>query len=140
MSVTQILSEKVAEIVNSKYAAEVSPADIQIQKTLPEFEGDLTIVVFPFLRFSKMNPVQTAEAIGSVLVDELEEVTSFNVIKGFLNVALNNDNWGSVLNSLAKNPSLGQLSKDNSKKVMVEYSSPNTNKPLHLGHIRNNFL
>ncbi len=140
MSISKSLAKKVAEVVNSKYSAQVTSADIQIQKTLPEFEGDLTIVVFPFLRFSKMNPVKTGEDIGSVLVSELDGVKSFNVIKGFLNLVLNEDNWGDILNSLAQNLSLGQRNKTNSKKVMVEYSSPNTNKPLHLGHIRNNFL
>ena len=111
MLISQNLADKVAEVVNSKYSAKVTSQDIQIQKTLPEFEGDLTIVVFPFLRFSKMNPVKTGEDIGSVLVSELDSVKSFNVIKGFLNIVLNEDNWGYILNSVAKNLSLGQRNK-----------------------------
>ena len=87
-----------------------------------------------------MNPVQTGEDIGNALVDELNEIDSFNVIKGFLNLSLKNDNWGAILNALASNEKLGQLNKEKPKKLIVEYSSPNTNKPLHLGHARNNFL
>jgi len=140
MSTLEILISKVAEIVNSKYNAQINLSDVQVQKTLPEFEGDITIVVFPFLRYSKMNPVQTGEDIGNALVDELNEIDSFNVIKGFLNLSLKNDNWGAILNALASNEKLGQLNKEKPKKLIVEYSSPNTNKPLHLGHARNNFL
>ena len=140
MSTLEILTSKVAEIVNSKYNAQINLSDVQVQKTLPEFEGDITIVVFPFLRYSKMNPVQTGEDIGNALVDELNEIDSFNVIKGFLNLSLKNDNWGAILNALASNEKLGQLNKEKPKKLTVEYSSPNTNKPLHLGHARNNFL
>ena len=140
MSTLEILTSKVAEIVNSKYNAQINLSDVQVQKTLPEFEGDITIVVFPFLRYSKMNPVQTGEDIGNALVDELNEIDSFNVIKGFLNLSLKNDNWGAILNALASNEKLGELNKEKPKKLTVEYSSPNTNKPLHLGHARNNFL
>jgi len=140
MSTTEILANKVAEIVNSKYNAQIKGIDVQVQKTLPEFEGDITVVVFPFLRYSKMNPVQTGEDIGNALIDESNEIESFNVIKGFLNLALKNDNWGETLNNLASNNKLGQLNSENPNKLIVEYSSPNTNKPLHLGHARNNFL
>ena len=140
MSTPELLARKVAEIVNSKYNAQINLSDVQVQKTLPEFEGDITVVVFPFLRYSKMNPVQTGEDIGNTLVNELNEIDSFNVIKGFLNLSLKNDNWGAILNALASNKNLGQLNKENPNKLIVEYSSPNTNKPLHLGHARNNFL
>jgi len=140
MSTPELLARKVAEIVNSKYNAQINLSDVQVQKTLPEFEGDITVVVFPFLRYSKMNPVQTGEDIGNALVNELNEIDSFNVIKGFLNLSLKNDNWGAILNALASNKNLGQLNKENPNKLIVEYSSPNTNKPLHLGHARNNFL
>ena len=140
MSTPELLARKVAEIVNSKYNAQINLSDVQVQKTLPEFEGDITVVVFPFLRYSKMNPVQTGEDIGNALVNELNEIDSFNVIKGFLNLSLKNDNWGAILNALARNKNLGQLNKENPNKLIVEYSSPNTNKPLHLGHARNNFL
>ena len=140
MPTPELLARKVAEIVNSKYNAQINLSDVQVQKTLPEFEGDITVVVFPFLRYSKMNPVQTGEDIGNTLVNELNEIDSFNVIKGFLNLSLKNDNWGAILNALARNKNLGQLNKENPNKLIVEYSSPNTNKPLHLGHARNNFL
>ncbi len=140
MATHKVLAKKVIEIVNRKYNANITFSDVQIKKTLPEFKGDLTVVVFPFLRYSKMNPVQTGEDIGNALIDELNEIDSFNVIKGFLNLALKNDNWGETLNKLVLNDKLGQLNKENPNKLIVEYSSPNTNKPLHLGHARNNFL
>lgn len=139
MEAEQIIAQKVVEIVNQKYGAVVTIDQVQVQNTLPEFTGDLTVVVFPFLRFSKTNPIETGNQIGADLVAELEEVDSFNVIKGFLNLSLNQDNWSSLLNKVSK-PSFGSIKKENKQTVMVEYSSPNTNKPLHLGHIRNNFL
>ena len=139
MSAEEIIAQKVTSIISQKYGAEVSADQVQIQKTLPEFEGDLTVVVFPFLRFSKSNPVETGNQIGAALVAELDEVDAFNVIKGFLNLSLNQGNWNTVLKVISK-PEFGNIQKENKKTVMVEYSSPNTNKPLHLGHIRNNFL
>tara|TARA_B110000114_G_scaffold66441_1_gene70548 strand:- start:171 stop:1949 length:1779 start_codon:yes stop_codon:yes gene_type:complete len=140
MSIELSLSQKISEIVNKLYNADVESSVVQIQNTLPEFTGDLTCVVFPFLRFSKKNPVQTGEEIGALIVEEMEEFTGFNVIKGFLNLELSADNWGGILNSIAFNESYGAIKLDVPKTIMVEYSSPNTNKPLHLGHIRNNFL
>ena len=140
MSIELSLSQKISEIVNQLYSADVDASAVQIQNTLPEFTGDLTCVVFPFLRFSKKNPVQTGEEIGALIVEGMEEFTGFNVIKGFLNLELNADNWGGILNSIASNKSYGAIKLDVPKTIMVEYSSPNTNKPLHLGHIRNNFL
>ena len=140
MSIELSLSQKISEIVNKLYNADVESSVVQIQNTLPEFTGDLTCVVFPFLRFSKKNPVQTGEEIGALVVEEMEEFTGFNVIKGFLNLELSADNWGGILNSIAFNESYGAIKLDVPKTIMVEYSSPNTNKPLHLGHIRNNFL
>jgi len=140
MSIELSLSQKISEIVNKLYNADVESSVVQIQNTLPEFTGDLTCVVFPFLRFSKKNPVQTGEEIGALIIEEMEEFTGFNVIKGFLNLELSADNWGGILNSIAFNESYGTIKLDVPKTIMVEYSSPNTNKPLHLGHIRNNFL
>ncbi len=140
MVTSKVFTKKVAEIVNSKYNAKINFSDVQIQKTLPEFEGDITVVVFPFLRYSKMNPVETGEDIGNALIHELSQVESFNVIKGFLNISLKNDNWGEMLNALVSDEKFGQVNKENPNQLIVEYSSPNTNKPLHLGHARNNFL
>lgn len=139
MAAEQIIAQKVVEVVKQKYGAEVAENQVQIQKTLPEFEGDLTVVVFPFLKFSKTNPIETGNQIGEVLSAELDEVESFNVIKGFLNLSLNQDNWNALLNKVS-NDSFGTIQKEEKNTLMVEYSSPNTNKPLHLGHIRNNFL
>ena len=140
MSIELSLSQKISEIVNKLYNADVDASAVQIQNTLPEFTGDLTCVVFPFLRFSKKNPVQTGEEIGALIVEDMKEFTGFNVIKGFLNLELNANNWGEILNSIASNESYGAIKLEVPKTIMVEYSSPNTNKPLHLGHIRNNFL
>ncbi len=139
MAAEQIIAQKVVEVVKKKYGAEIAENQVQVQKTLPEFDGDLTVVVFPFLKFSKTNPIETGNQIGEVLIAELEDVESFNVIKGFLNLSLNQDNWNTLLNKVS-NDSFGILEKEEKQTLMVEYSSPNTNKPLHLGHIRNNFL
>ena len=130
MSIELSLSQKISEIVNKLYNADVESSVVQIQNTLPEFTGDLTCVVFPFLRFSKKNPVQTGEEIGALIVEEMEEFTGFNVIKGFLNLELSADNWGGILNSIASNESYGAIKLVVPKTIMVEYSSPNTNKPL----------
>lgn len=139
MSLEVKLGKAVSEIVKDLYSVEIPVEQIQIQKTLSEFKGDLTCVVFPFLKYSKKNPVETGTAIGEKLKQELDEVSDFNVIKGFLNLELSNDNWGDLLLNIAQSDLQNPLSQK-SERVMVEYSSPNTNKPLHLGHIRNNFL
>lgn len=133
------LSAKVAEIVNKLFGGSVEVSEVQIQKTLPNFEGDLTVVVFPFLKISKTNPIETGNLIGAQLKLELDEVADFNVVKGFLNLVLDNNNWISQLIAFEGQSLVKPVTAD-SPTVMVEYSSPNTNKPLHLGHIRNNFL
>ncbi len=140
MSLEVLLAEKVSEVIEELYNQKVDLNVIQIQKTLPQFEGDLTCVVFPFLRFSKKDPVTTGNEIGAVLVDQMKEFTGFNVVKGFLNLEMNSANWGETLVTISKNENYGVLKPIIKKTIMVEYSSPNTNKPLHLGHIRNNFL
>ena len=119
----------------------VEPADnlIQVQPTRKEFEGDVTLVVFPLLKTSHKAPEATATEIGGWLQANDTQVASFNVVKGFLNVKLAGSYWGSVLTAIAAQPDFGQLPASG-KTVMVEFSSPNTNKPLHLGHIRNNLL
>ena len=112
---------------------------IQIQKTRSEFEGDVTLVVFPLLRITKKNPVESGEFIGEFLKKEIPMITGFNVVKGFLNLEIDSQYWLQQFNSILDKKNYGQL--DNSGKTyIVEYSSPNTNKPLHLGHLRNNFL
>ena len=140
MSLENRLSDKVSEVVEGLYNVEVDSSKIQIQKTLPQFEGDLTCVIFPFLRFSKKDPVSTGNEIGAVLVEKMEEFTGFNVVKGFLNLEMNAANWGQTLIDISNKDNFGVLKPEVKKTIMVEYSSPNTNKPLHLGHIRNNFL
>ena len=140
MSLENRLSDKVSEVVEVLYNVEIDASKIQIQKTLPQFKGDLTCVIFPFLRFSKKDPISTGNEIGAVLVEKMEEFTGFNVVKGFLNLEMNAANWGQTLIDISNNDNYGVLNPEVKKTIMVEYSSPNTNKPLHLGHIRNNFL
>jgi len=114
---------------------------VEFQATRKEFAGDITIVVFPMLRVVKGNPVQIGEALGNYLVDNVEEVKAFNVVKGFLNIEIDDSYYINFFNTIKNSSNYGFVTpKQDSKAVMVEYSSPNTNKPLHLGHIRNNLL
>ena len=131
--------EATLKAVKHLYNTDIPAGDINLQETRKEFEGQVTIVTFPFTKFSKKSPEQTGNEIGSYLQNELKEVSGFNVIKGFLNISLADGYW---LNKLYTEilPDDFAVFKPNGKKVMVEYSSPNTNKPLHLGHVRNNLL
>jgi arginyl-tRNA synthetase len=131
--------EAALNAIKHLYNTELNAGDISLQETRKEFEGQVTIVTFPFTKFSKKSPEQTGNEIGTYLQNELEEISGFNVIKGFLNISLTDSYW---LNKLGTEILPGDFAifKPNGKKVMVEYSSPNTNKPLHLGHIRNNLL
>jgi arginyl-tRNA synthetase len=133
-----IISEALKGI-KQLYNEDVPESAISIQDTRKEFEGQVTIVVFPIVRFSKKSPEQTANDLGSFLVANLKEVAAFNVVKGFLNLSIADSYWLNLFNTELLHPSFGTF-KPNGKKVMVEYSSPNTNKPLHLGHVRNNLL
>ena len=134
-----LLIEKVQEGLKHLYDAEVDVKQIQIQKTRKEFDGDLTVVVFPFLRASKKGPEQTAEDLGSFIQENVKEVEAFNVVKGFLNFSISKEYWLDVFNNISAADDFGSQPLSG-KTVMVEYCSPNTNKPLHLGHLRNNFL
>lgn len=141
MSIELQLKEKVLEAIQQIYGQSVDPETIQIQKTRKDFVGDFTLVVFPLLRVSKKPPEQTATEIGEYLKKNIEDINDFNVIKGFLNLTLNTGFWISFLNSVGKKHNYGFINnKEKPNTVLVEYSSPNTNKPLHLGHIRNNLL
>jgi arginyl-tRNA synthetase len=141
MTIEQILSDAVIAGVKTLYGASVPDSQVQIQKTKKEFQGHLTLVVFPFLRVSKKTPEQTAEDIGTYLRQNADVVAGYNVIKGFLNLTVATPCWVGLLNGVNADPQYGILPvTDRSPLVMVEYSSPNTNKPLHLGHIRNNLL
>lgn len=139
MNSEQFISQRVALAIESLYGATDCQQMIQIQPTRKEFEGDLTVVVFPLLRISKKSPEITAQEIGEAIKASTPEVSSFNVIKGFLNIKLSPLYWSSVINGINDDDNFGQLPATG-KRVMVEFSSPNTNKPLHLGHIRNNLL
>ena len=127
--------------LKSLYDFDAPENQIQIQSTRKEFEGDFTLVVFPFLRTSRKGPEQTAEQIGAYLVANADFITKFNVVKGFLNVSLSNTVWTEALKTALNTNEYGvHAVTADSETVLVEYSSPNTNKPLHLGHIRNNLL
>ncbi|SDD94683.1 arginyl-tRNA synthetase [Mucilaginibacter pineti] len=125
--------------VKHLYQTDVASAAIGLQETRKEFEGQITIVTFPFTKFSRKGPEQTANEIGEFLKNELTEVADFNVVKGFLNISIKDEYWINQLYTQIL-PDSFALAQPNGKKVMVEYSSPNTNKPLHLGHVRNNLL
>src|SRR5688572_1055283 len=112
---------------------------LQLQPTNQEFEGSHTLVCFPLTKISKKNPEETAKAVGEYLVQNAGVVSRYNVVKGFLNLVINDKTWAEVFATIYSNPSYGSLP-SNGKEIMIEYSSPNTNKPLHLGHLRNNFL
>lgn len=141
MSIDNILAQATADAVKALYGAEVAAGSIVPSTTKKEFEGNLTIVVFPFLKASHKRPEDTAQEIGEYLVANCEAVEKFNVIKGFLNITIKPSFWTSVLQSAEATENFGfKPVTDDSRLVMIEYSSPNTNKPLHLGHVRNNLL
>ncbi len=133
-TIGQIALQAVTELYG-----ETTPAEIQIQKTRKEFSGDYTMVTFPLLRKSRKSPEATAQEVGEYITANSAQVESFNVIKGFLNLSLSADFWRGQIESIASNPTFGQA-EPSGRTIMVEYSSPNTNKPLHLGHVRNNLL
>jgi arginyl-tRNA synthetase len=141
MNIENKLIEAVKNGLKALYGQEVDAAQIQLQKTKKEFEGHLTLVVFPFLRMSKKGPEQTAQEIGDYLKANEPMVAAFNVIKGFLNITIASAVWIELLNEVHADKNYGITEPtENSPLVMIEYSSPNTNKPLHLGHVRNNLL
>ena len=133
--------QSVVEAIKSLYGADFNAEKIQLQKTRKEFEGDFTLVVFPFLALSKKRPEETAQEIGEFLKANQPVVSAFNVVKGFLNLSISTNYWIDLLTTIDKTEKWGTVEATaDSPLVMVEYSSPNTNKPLHLGHIRNNLL
>lgn len=138
-SIQQTLVEQTVAAVKALYGADIPAAQISLQETRKEFEGQITIVTFPVTRFSKKSPEVTGTEIGEYLKQNISEISAFNVIKGFLNICLADSYWISLLNDTISTDGYGRFPA-NGKKLMVEYSSPNTNKPLHLGHIRNNLL
>ena len=138
-SIQNRLIEVTVQAVKQLYNADISENQIALQETRKEFEGQITIVTFPVTRFSKKSPEQTGTEIGEYLKSQITAISDFNVIKGFLNICLADEYWISLLNETIVKSDFGVFP-SNGKKLMVEYSSPNTNKPLHLGHIRNNLL
>ena len=141
MNIEITLAQSVTEAVKALYGADFDTTKIQLQKTRKEFEGDFTLVVFPFLAISKKRPEETAQEIGEYLKNSLPIISSFNVVKGFLNLAIAPSYWVELLKHIDATDKWGTTPvTEDSPLVMVEYSSPNTNKPLHLGHIRNNLL
>ena len=139
MTPEQFIIEKAAQAVKELYGAEVPSSLLQVQVTRKEFEGDYTLVVFPLLKISKSSPEMTGKAVGDYLKDNCPEISGYNVVKGFLNISFSEVYWHSLFKAIAASEDFGQLPATG-KTIMVEYSSPNTNKPLHLGHIRNNLL
>lgn len=141
MNIESEIIATVVKAVKECYGQDVPTTMVQLQKTKAEFEGNLTLVVFPFLKVSKLKPEDTAQQLGEYLAQHCKVVQSFNVVKGFLNLTIAPAAWISLLNRIDSNPIFGQkTANEQSPLVMIEYSSPNTNKPLHLGHMRNNLL
>ena len=154
MKLEEILIPKVQEAVKNLYEVEITPAQVQLQKTRAEFEGDITLVVFPFVKAARKAPAMVAQELGEALCGGLVE--KYNAVQGFLNLSIAQSYWIEQLQAIADNTEYGQLrreehptaqvssgtplAKGEKPLMMVEYSSPNTNKPLHLGHVRNNLL
>ncbi|MFT5103341.1 MAG: arginyl-tRNA synthetase [Candidatus Latescibacterota bacterium] len=137
MNLQETLSEKIKSAIESIYASKLET--VEFQATRKDFDGDITVVIFPMLRQVKGNPVQIGEAIGGYLVEHVTEVIKYNVVKGFLNLVLSDAHYLSFFKNVTDFSNFGKVTQG-SDAVMVEYSSPNTNKPLHLGHVRNNLL
>lgn len=139
MSPDKFIIEKAQAAVSSLFGAALPETSFQVQVTRKEFEGDYTLVVFPLLKISKLSPEATGQTIGEWLKSNTDEIAGYNTVKGFLNLSFSNSYWNSLFSSIAVDENFGQLP-PTGKTIMVEFSSPNTNKPLHLGHIRNNLL
>ena len=141
MNIEALISKAAGEAVKALYGMDATEKMLQLQKTRSEFEGNLTLVVFPFVKAARKSPEQTAQEIGEYLLEHCEAVEKFNVVKGFLNLSMGDRAWIQLLNAIDCDTHYGEKqATDASPLVMIEYSSPNTNKPLHLGHVRNNLL
>ena len=141
MNIEKLLTAAVVNAIKALYDTDITAEQVQVQKTRPDFEGHLTVVTFPFLRISKKKPEETGEDIAQWLIANTDLVSSFNTVKGFLNLVIAPAKWLQLLATIDADAHYGlQLPNDESPLTMVEYSSPNTNKPLHLGHVRNNLL
>ena len=141
MKIEQQIMSAAQTAVKALYGQEVPEKMVQLQKTRSEFEGNLTLVVFPFVKMAKKSPEQTGQELGEYIVEHCEAVSKFNVVKGFLNLSIADAAWLQLLQAIDQDDRFGMKRADEgSPLVMIEYSSPNTNKPLHLGHVRNNLL
>ena len=141
MKIEQQIMAAAQAAVKALYGQDVPEKMVQLQKTRSEFEGSLTLVVFPFVKMARMSPEQTGQELGEYLVANCDAISKFNVVKGFLNLSISDEAWLSLLADIDKDDHYGEKTADEkSPLVMIEYSSPNTNKPLHLGHVRNNLL
>ena len=141
MNIEALISKAAQEAVKALYGVEVPEKMVQLQKTRSEFEGNLTLVVFPFVKMARKSPEQTAQELGEYLQKNCGAIEKFNVVKGFLNLSIGDGAWLQLLSAIDADDHFGtKQATDNSPLVMIEYSSPNTNKPLHLGHVRNNLL
>lgn len=140
MNIECLLTQKVIEAVKECYGVETDADKVQLQPTRKEFAGDLTVVVFPFTRLSKKSPEETGKELGEYLKGHIDEIKDYNVVKGFLNIEISSAYWLELLNEMTEDPRYGYIHEKSGHTYMIEYSSPNTNKPLHLGHIRNNLL
>ena len=141
MNIEALISKAAQEAVKALYGMDATEKMVQLQKTRSEFEGNLTLVVFPFVKAAKKSPEQTAQEIGEYLLANCVAVEKFNVVKGFLNLSVGDGAWLKLLEAIDQDENFGmKQATDDSPLVMIEYSSPNTNKPLHLGHVRNNLL
>ena len=139
MTPESFIAAKAAQAISALYGAKVEASALQVSVTRKEFEGDFTLVVFPLLRISHSTPENTGNAIGAWLKDNVPEISDYNCVKGFLNILLSNLFWNGLFKAIVTDPDFGSLP-STGRNIMVEFSSPNTNKPLHLGHIRNNLL
>lgn len=140
MTIDSHIQQLISEACERCFGASITPSDVQVQQTRKEFNGDRTVVVFPLTRHSKLAPPATAERIGEHLVGTVELVTAYEVVKGFLNLTLQKSHWLQAIQEALEDGRFGLAPEASKPHVLVEYSSPNTNKPLHLGHLRNNFL
>lgn len=141
MNIESLISQAACRIIEKLYDCQIKQEEVQLQKTKAEFEGNLTLVVFPFLKFSHKKPQQTAEEIGERLAQDCELIEKYNAVNGFLNLVISTSTWIKLLDEIRHEAQYGHVKKgDNPQLYMIEYSSPNTNKPLHLGHVRNNLL
>jgi len=141
MNIEHFLSETISPIVNELFSLTTTSTDIILQKTKKEFEGDFTLVTFPYIKAAKATPEKTGELIGEAMLKANSAITKYNVVKGFLNFSLADSFWINEFSSISKDTQYGiKPAKSSGKQIMLEYSSPNTNKPLHLGHVRNNLL